>query len=633
MRGKRYVTILNRVLIIFLLHSLVLGVTPAWAAVEHAQVRRVALVAVPDLSFEELDESDAGLLPNLHKLIQNGALGAMNIRTPIRGESNSYLTFGAGAPAAAPFVEASETVLTLKGQYAVQVGETRKEMQGIVVPEVAKLIAENEKRHNNAEAGLLGELLAQAGVGRYVFGNRDVLPADEPGNLHLKRQTAYLLMDRSGRIPFGEIGGPATVQDPDHALTVMTNYALLLQSWNRLPEDRPLAVLYELGDLDRLYTNQSFYTAEKFEKARRLTLQRIDYLLGKLAERLGPRDRLVVFSPTVNPDAAGRKSLMGPLVVYDGGRQTWKGRLSSPTTRQPGLTANVDLAPTILEWFGIAPPETMSGRAMGAERMGGESSESGKTDKIGKIRESGNTDNPEGDVLPWLLEELRQMQTVYKLRPDLLYSFVTYEVLVLAGSLLALLYRWKRSYAWLRVLLLSLLAAPIVLLAMGWLAALSAPWLVVVFVAGSLGLGLWTSSMRTGTAVLLLALAVSELILADGLTGFSAMERSVLGYDPMIGARYYGVGNEFEGVLIGAVILAASAVLQQMQRRQGAEPSAPAVEAPRGRARKQRGAQGAGGPGTRRERAYRLGAAAAFALTAAFLAAPTLGADAGGALA
>lgn len=36
------------------------------------------------------------------------------------------------------------------------------------------------------------------------------------------------------------------------------------------------------------------------------------------------------------------------------------------------------------------------------------------------------------------------------------------------------------------------------------------------------------------------------------------MKRSVLGYDPMIGARYYGIGNEYMGILIGAAILLVS---------------------------------------------------------------------------
>lgn len=40
------------------------------------------------------------------------------------------------------------------------------------------------------------------------------------------------------------------------------------------------------------------------------------------------------------------------------------------------------------------------------------------------------------------------------------------------------------------------------------------------------------------------------------------MQRSYLGYDPIIGARYYGIGNEYMGVVIGSSILCAAAVFQ-----------------------------------------------------------------------
>lgn len=44
--------------------------------------------------------------------------------------------------------------------------------------------------------------------------------------------------------------------------------------------------------------------------------------------------------------------------------------------------------------------------------------------------------------------------------------------------------------------------------------------------------------------------------------GGPLMKRSYLGYDPIIGARYYGIGNEFMGVYIGATLLFISHFLQ-----------------------------------------------------------------------
>ena len=53
----------------------------------------------------------------------------------------------------------------------------------------------------------------------------------------------------------------------------------------------------------------------------------------------------------------------------------------------------------------------------------------------------------------------------------------------------------------------------------------------------------------------------------DLLTGATMIKSSVLGYDPMAGARYYGVGNEYMGVMIGCAILVSAAIYQAWHHR------------------------------------------------------------------
>jgi len=93
-------------------------------------------------------------------------------------------------------------------------------------------------------------------------------------------------------------------------------------------------------------------------------------------------------------------------------------------------------------------------------------------------------------------------------------------------------------------------------------------------------------------------------ILLDGFTGGGAMRRSYLGYDPVVGARFYGLGNEYEGVLIGASVLAVASLYEWRKRRQHARLTLPFLLA-----------------------------LAGFALTLFYMAAPTLGTNAGGFLA
>ena len=53
----------------------------------------------------------------------------------------------------------------------------------------------------------------------------------------------------------------------------------------------------------------------------------------------------------------------------------------------------------------------------------------------------------------------------------------------------------------------------------------------------------------------------------DLMTGSHLIQNSVLGYDPMAGARYYGIGNEYLGILLGRSIALAGSFYQKYPQR------------------------------------------------------------------
>src|SRR5439155_17513355 len=65
--------------------------------------------------------------------------------------------------------------------------------------------------------------------------------------------------------------------------------------------------------------------------------------------------------PSPSADDAARGLDVGPIVVAGGG--VGHGTLSSDTTGRDGLVSNIDLAPSILGWFGVPVPPQMSGHA------------------------------------------------------------------------------------------------------------------------------------------------------------------------------------------------------------------------------------------------------------------------------
>ncbi|MGE5593457.1 MAG: hypothetical protein ACM3X3_07230, partial [Betaproteobacteria bacterium] len=65
------------------------------------------------------------------------------------------------------------------------------------------------------------------------------------------------------------------------------------------------------------------------------------------------------------------------------------------------------------------------------------------------------------------------------------------------------------------------------------------------------------------TAFAAIYLLTGLAVICDALLGSRLMQGSVLGYDPIGGARFYGIGNEYMGVLVGSLITGTGLVLDR----------------------------------------------------------------------
>lgn len=385
-----------------------------------------------------------------------------------------------------------------------------------------------------------------------------------------------------------------------------------------LEADEPMLWIAEIGDLYRLYEERSLYAPERFREAKRETLARLDEWIGELSE--SERTVLWLVSPKAHPEALKRKLQLTPVMRWNR-EAAGGGLLASATTRRPGFVASVDLAPTLLAEYGLAAPGGMSGLRMAIAP-------------------------PEkGDVaFDGLLKEVERSAMTYALRPPLLIGLAIYEVIVmLAGLIWCLLLsggvrKGKRTadgrafaasgklLAWgelaMRGALFLVLLVPAALLGMGWLPGGTPPLLILAAGLAPAGLGAALLARYTATprrlmpALAGVGLCSALLIAADALAGAPGMKHSVLGYDPMIGARYYGIGNEFMGVLIGSAALGLTALGQAWLERRRASAGAGGDEA-----------------AAKAARTVRWLALAAGAALAAALASSAVGANAGGALA
>lgn len=197
------------------------------------------------------------------------------------------------------------------------------------------------------------------------------------------------------------------------------------------------------------------------------------------------------------------------------------GMLESPSTRTDGYVLSTDLAPTILRHFGLRVPSAMTGQpveAGGELDLEGLSELQNRYEQVGKRRGAAL-------AIPLLLW------------------------IALAG-MIALATRGRLAAYVLRVLCLATVSLPAVLLLT---AALEPSLAVERGIATALPVAIAAILLRVAPGWPALALACGLTVVpygVDMLAGSALTPRAVIGPNPGLGARFYGIGNELESTLM-----------------------------------------------------------------------------------
>lgn len=469
-----------------------------------APVEQVILVL-----WHGLDWDDAVLL----QLPGPVALGLLNTR-PGGGDSltGSYLSIGAGARAvgwagAARFLprETAEHLFRL---------HTGLDPGAFVQPDIALLHAAQAVEYP-IEIGALGTALYEAGETVEVFGRST---ADD--DFHW---AALIGMDRFGRIWSGKLAGEFTSSDPRYPFGLRTHYASLAEAV--LAAEGKL-VIVDLGDPFRFDRYQEYLLPGQVEVARTVMAAEAGQFIQRLAVNRPEGTVIFLTSPHPGREAAEGGKWLTPVLCLG----LEDGLLVSATTRWPGLITNMDLAPTILELLEIDYDRPFIGRTAWVEQA--------------------------ADASALLGAAVSRIEALFRWRTPLLRLVVTAQIGTYAAVLAALAWgpplpRWIVRL--LQTALLILLSVPLALLFWDWGSLLSAG---LVLAAALLFLRWPRPLLWVGVISLFTAIALS----VDVLGGSWLMRYSPFGYDPVAGARFYGIGNEYMGVLVGAGIMAWSAL-------------------------------------------------------------------------
>jgi hypothetical protein len=249
-------------------------------------------------------------------------------------------------------------------------------------------------------------------------------------------------------------------------------------------------------------------------EARSLTLPQLSSLAGKLR---GDDLLIAIERPPPGKNQA--------LAIGIAGRG-FDGNLTSDSTRLNGYVLSTDVAPTILQRFGIAVPSQMSGQPIRSE---------GPVD-VGAVISLGD-----------------RMATISKRRGPVIGLSLAAWLVALGLAIAATRGRVARMGT--RVVGLSVVYLPLLLLVGAALEPSQAVEQLLVLLGAPLFAAL-TLAFVGGYRALAVASGLVVLAYAlDVIVGSPLSSLSLLGPNPGLGVRFYGIGNELEA-LLGVLIVA-----------------------------------------------------------------------------
>lgn len=509
----------------FLLLLLALILTcPAFAA----HPKTVLIIDIPRLLYSDITQD----YPTLYHFANQSAAGMMALpNLEPKSPQKIYLELNSG----------NSLKTTDEGFITLQVSEDYKGMaagnlfktltgrnyppQGAVNIGMPKLIQLNMTHGNNAASiGLFGKVLHAHSIKTAVIGNADI---DQE---NLDRSGAILLMDDKGIIDYAAIDSKTMAPDPKFVFGIKTDPRHVLAAWEGFRNKADIIQII-LGDLERINKFSSYLPEERLEFHRRQALRHYDRLIGDILNEVDFRQTMVLIMSVAGPDSAKTGAKLNPVLIRTNGLH--RGYLYSDSTRRASLVTGYDIMATILNYVGIRKdPGYYKGRNL--------TSVPGRWQNVAATRE--------------------KMIVNYDLRWPILSVYGYLVIALLALFTLGLIF-WSRNqvlFNWIKYIYLFLLTIPTVFLAEAYFDPVD--WVkVTLFTATGaamiMGFALWAAKRDLMRACGIVCAITVLAVIIDSFNNGYAQLRSFWGYSAVAGARFYGVGNEYMGFLLGAYIV------------------------------------------------------------------------------
>ncbi|ADL67673.1 conserved hypothetical protein [Thermoanaerobacterium thermosaccharolyticum DSM 571] len=501
--------------------------------------KKVVLVIIDRVSLSDYTKYDA---KNIQKLINNGSVGLMNVRNADGYvDASGYLTFGTGTRASAHDI--GQISLNVNEKYSFgTAGEIYELNTGddygnanIVNIGISNLIQSSKRADYKITPGLLGQLLKDNNIPTYVFGNSDIIT---DSSVSYRRYGALIAMDEKGTA-FGDVSENVLKYDRNSPYFISTDYNKIFDYFQKYDKNGGFFVI-DTGDTSRVDSYSSNVSDQLASKYEEYAIKNADAFIGKLLKNLDPsRDLLIVATPYPSKSDMSTNNLLSPIIIYGPG---YNGLTTSITTKRNGIITNLDLAPTILNYFGIKAPVEMLGHPI--------------------------TNIKTQDKVNYLENLNDKVVSIYTARPIVLKSYVIFLIIILILYLITLFL--KINYLkYLKPIVLGVMIVPLSLLILSLFGPLTvySSMIALILITIALLLIIKLFAKNELNMLIVISLLTALTITVDIFTGAHLMKGSILGYDVIAGARFYGIGNEYMGVLIGSTIMGVMALIQKYDNK------------------------------------------------------------------
>ncbi len=492
-----------------------------------ANTPQCILLIVPGLNISDFTASESG---SLRSMVNDGSAGWMvcksalkqNIPTldsyPLRAAFAEALTCGNGARSTFPEI--------IKSDSSAFVRKNKMDEMPLDITAIQKA---NSSLDHQVVVGHLGNILHLARLKTAVLGD----------NQKSCQRARLTVMDSTGLVDCINPIGEMLVNDKNFPYGIRSDLDKYFQAIDSLRNTAAL-VAVEYDGLERSI-NYSPYclpaiSAYHISRARLEMNRLIEYLSSYIKSR--QNSRLIIIGSPKSAEVNLENDRLKPVIVFDSSPRS--GTIYSLSTRRRNFLLDIDLLPSIIDFLHLQSSIAPYGRAI---RISASSSSENSLSRFVRLNRE-TIHNAE------LQNKLGGLPTVQML-------------LVLAGVAVVYL---RKKMKWLRFLALCGVSLPFGMLVLPRFVhstTLTSSILLVLFTAliSFLGADDSESGKRSRTIFESICCATLIIILADLLTGSNFLKQAWMSYSLLEGARFYGIGNEYMGAVLGAGCVLIASVL------------------------------------------------------------------------